>query len=68
MAKEAEVSEGKKQALTPEEINKERNEEHLDREGEPIINTKGAALHALPDNARATANATKSAPIDRPTT
>jgi hypothetical protein len=64
------MADEKKQALTPEELNRQQGEELPDREEMSLINANIAApinaavaANVLSDNSTATANAVQDAPI-----
>jgi len=69
------MSEGKKQALTPEELEQEGAEEMPERDEMSLINLNAAipvnaaiAANVLSDNATANAGALQQVPIDQSTT
>jgi hypothetical protein len=69
------MADEKKQALTPEELDRQQGEELPDREEMSLINANIAApinaavaANVLSDNSTATANAIQNAPIDQSTT
>jgi len=69
------MSEEKKQALTPEELEQQDAEEMPDRDEMSLVNANlavpinlGAALNVLSDGATAAGSATQQTPIDQSTT